>query len=173
LRAPEHLRRFVESAWRRDKKTIRGYLVRNLRPEEIDDALQEIFRRFVEASLRTTIEDALRFLHGIARYVIRERQRARAADRKTLVFVDKPPEDHDEVDQDSVVVLPMERLEQQNELLVLFEGLKPHLAQALWLVKYEGFTYAEAAARMNVSARQVESYVVTARAVLAVRKRHS
>jgi RNA polymerase sigma-70 factor (ECF subfamily) len=140
------LRRFLQTRLARE------------RWHEIEDLAQEVYFRLLRYDQRKLVEDPARYVIGIASNVVADYY---LAARKTNVSLEDAAAELEHLDnlpQDSFNQLSLEQ-----EIEEVFSKLPERCAKALLLVKRDGLSYEEAAARLGTTPRMVSNYVVEAK----------
>lgn len=142
---------------------LHSYIERRIRKGDVaPDLTQDIFERFLQIDDADAVRNPQAYLFGIASHVVHE---SCFRDEKSLVIYDS--DIVDEVDARFDHALPddmAERLSLQQDLDRALSQLPLNHRIVLLLVKRDGFSYEEAAARTNLSVATVTSYVFEARA---------
>ena len=168
------MRQLADSAWRRYSKTLRSYLLRRLasRPADVDDIVQEVYKRLLATDPATPIHNPRNYLYGIAKNVLKKLLRDGKRDKQHIDFTPDPLEKHERPCDNPMADESAERLIHLQQLRNALEALPPKLAEALWLVKGEGLTYEEAARRMSIPVRTLDGYLCEAKARIAMQARN-
>jgi RNA polymerase sigma factor (sigma-70 family) len=155
------------SAFRSHARDLQRFLLRRVRDRnDADDLSQEVFARLMRVENVELIRNPLAYLLGIASHVVREfRQR-----KQHVIF------DSDMADSlcENAELVPRgiannsEQVELQNWLDDALKQLPATHQAVLLLVKRDGHSYEEAAAKTGLSVHTIEKYLVEARARLRV-----
>ena len=138
---------------------LRHYLLRFLvRPQDVEDAVQDTFVRAYEAEKSQTIHSPSSFLFKVARNIALNELAKKS--RQLMTYTERPEELAD--DQ---MATAEEELERQRRLAVLNQaiaGLPPQCRRVMIMRKVYGFTQKEVADRLNISPRTVEKHLTKA-----------
>ena len=162
--------RLAQNSFRNHARDLQRFLLRRVRDRhDADDLSQEVFARLMRIENTDLIRDPLAYLLGIATHVVREfRQR----NQRQCVIFDSDMADalteHLEPPARADLANNAERLELQNWLDSAIKQLPPTHQTVLLLVKRDGLSYEEAAAKTGLSIHTIEKYLVEARARLRV-----
>lgn len=150
-------------AFRKYAAALHRYLARRVRePEAADDLTQEIFERFLQVEDTDAVRNPQAYLFGIASHVVRE---ARYRTERSLVTYDSEAIDTaDEMLDHAWPDDAAERLSLQQDLRHALLQLPATQRVVLLLVKRDGYSYEEAARKMQLSVATVASYLFEARA---------
>jgi RNA polymerase sigma factor (sigma-70 family) len=154
------------SAFSAHARELQRFLLRRVGDrQDVDDLSQEVFARLMRVENAELIRNPLAYLFGIATYVVREfRQRKQ---HQCVIFDSDMAEALVEDGRDDVA-RNADSLELQNWLDNALKQLPPAHQAVLLLVKRDGLSYEEAAAKTGLSVHTVEKYLVEARARLRV-----
>lgn len=155
----------VSEAFRTHARRLERFLLGRLRSEQdARDAVQEVFLRLTRVPDRELVGDPVKYLFGIAHHVVSEILERRK--RELVEFNSELTDHHVEHPTD----LPADRLgdreENQQALARALERLRPIERDILVLIKTEGLTHKEVAARLGLSRHTVKKYAVGAMAQL-------
>jgi RNA polymerase sigma-70 factor (ECF subfamily) len=156
--------RLALSAFRTHARELQRFLLRRVGDRhDADDLSQEVFARLMRVENAELIRNPLAYLLGIATYVVREfRQRKQ---HQCVIFDSDMAEAVAEEARDGAA-RTSDQVELQNWLDNALKQLPPAHQAVLLLVKRDGLSYEEAAARSGLSVHTVEKYLVEARARL-------
>jgi RNA polymerase sigma factor (sigma-70 family) len=150
-------------AFRKYSAELNSYIERRIRHNHVaPDLTQDIFERFLQVEDVDAIRNPQAYLFGIASHVVRE---ARFKEEKSMVSYDS--DIIDAADGSLAHALPdniAQRLAMQQEMNRALAQLPLIHRTLLLLVKRDGFSYEEAAAKTNLSVATVTSYLYEARA---------
>lgn len=154
------------SAFSAHARELQRFLLRRVGDrQDVDDLSQEVFARLMRVENAELIRNPLAYLFGIATYVVREfRQRKQ---QQCVIFDSDMAEALVEDGRDATA-RNADSLELQNWLDNALMQLPPAHQAVLLLVKRDGLSYEEAAAKTGLSVHTVEKYLVEARARLRV-----
>lgn len=120
---------------------ISRYLARRLRPQDVEDRLQEVFVRVLRSASRFRGDAEVRsWLYGIARNVLREQRRDRLDPRSFVELVDRAPGPH------SLTLAG----ETHERLLGALEALPDEQAIVLELHRLDGLDHSEIGALLRI-----------------------
>lgn len=153
-------REFVRSVYERFDKTLRGFLMNNLRNQaEADDMAQEVYLRFSRLQNHRQIRSEKAFLFTTAVNLLRDRS------RRLATQLEKASIPMDDVSLECTVYDPAHRMVHGERLQLARRALdrcSPNCRQAFELSRIDGRSYAEIAALMGVSVSMVEKHVSAA-----------
>ncbi|MBL8267348.1 RNA polymerase sigma factor [Steroidobacter sp.] len=171
---------FVREVLPHERALVR-YLSRVWRTRsEVDDLLQEVYVRVYESAEKSRPVAVKSFLFTSARNLMTDRA------RRARVVAIEAVEDIEELSSCVDEVTPERRLSARQELKMLasaFDNLSPRCREVVWLRRVDELSQKEVAARLGVSARTVETYLIRGmqavadalftKPVLRVVKRHT
>jgi len=162
--------RLALSSFRAHARELQRFLLRRVGDRhDADDLSQEVFARLLRVENAELIRDPFAYLLGIATHVVREFRQRKQHQR---VIFDSDMADslseNSELGPQSDNANNVDRLELQNWLDNALQQLPPTHQTVLLLVKRDGLSYEEAAARTGLSIHTIEKYLVEARARLRV-----
>lgn len=148
---------FVREVLPHERALVR-YLNRVWRTRsDVDDLLQEVYVRVYESAEKSRPVAVKSFLFTAARNLMTDR--ARRARVVTIEAVENIEELSAVVDE----MTPERRLSARQELKMLagaFEKLSPRCREVVWLRRVDELSQKEVAARLGVSGRTVETYLI-------------
>lgn len=146
---------------------VRRYLVRRLdRNQNTDDLLQDVCLRFLLVKDPQSLRKPLAYLYRIAAHVLADFRSHQARERRHLTF------DSELVDEASLSICggnrsdPCDLLDLHQQFSRAIAKLPPTHAAVVLAHKGIGFTYHEAAAKLELSVHTVEKYVTQSKALL-------
>ncbi|WP_298966933.1 sigma-70 family RNA polymerase sigma factor [uncultured Methylobacterium sp.] len=159
----------IDALHRCDGVKLRRFLTRLLdNPADAADAHQETYLLMLAALSRTTVEQPSAFLFQIAHNVAR-RMRNR---RRLEGTIFQPVSDADWAGLADGYALPERQAMARQELRRLaaaVDALPPRCREVFLLVRIDGLSNGEAAARLNISRNMVEKHLI--KALLHCRRR--
>lgn len=160
-RADRIARMFVEYG-----DQIQGYIAQRIRPrEDARDLTQEVFARFIRSRHADGCDCPKALLYEIARNLIIDRSRRRASRRAEL----HQPYDDEEIEgigADPSRVIDSGRRLDAVEAIIL--SLPSKCREVFVLSRFEGLSYADIAARMDISVAMVQKHI--SKALLRLRQ---
>ena len=145
---------------------IQGYIAQRIRPrEDARDLTQEVFARFIRSRHSDGCESPKALLYEIARNLIIDRSRRRASRRSEQ----HQPYDDEEVEgigADPSCVIDSGRRLEAVEAIIL--SLPSKCREVFVLSRFEGLSYADIAARMDISVAMVQKHI--SKALLRLRQ---
>ena len=147
---------------------LRAYLARRLgNPHDVEDVAQSVFLKLVRINNDDLmVEKPFGFVRTVANRALAELGAVRAHDRAHLVSstrIEHLIESAVSTDNDED---PGEDLDVHQQIETALSQLSPTLAAVLILVARDGLSYAEAAARLDISEHAVKKNLQRARAQL-------
>ncbi len=138
---------------------LRGYLYKLTLPSDLDDLVQETYRRLLQARERGPIRHARGLMFATARNAARDLVRRRAA-AKTLSIAEI---DDSCVFDDAPGIAETVSRRQESELLsAAIAELPPRCREILLLRKFENFSHREIAQRLGIAEHTVEAQLTKA-----------
>jgi len=154
----------TETAWAELHTNIRGFVARRVRPENVDDIVQQVFLRVHQAlpTLREA-EKLHAWIYQTTRRAIADHYRAPATRREVPsgAAVEVVPEDHSLAASDEQDASALREL--ATCLQPLIATLTDADREALRLVEFDGVTQVDAARRLGLSVSGMKSRVQRAR----------
>lgn len=149
---PENPNRIVGTFLKYRDALIRALLRLSVRPEDVDDILQESLARAIEADQKSTIDLPKSYLFAVSRNLVFREQERRS--REVLMEID-------EAIIDSKTVDATEEAHSREMLDVFCEAMQTLPAshqRAIILRRVYGLSHREVATKMGVSLSSVEKY---------------
>lgn len=160
-RADRIARMFVEYG-----DQIQGYIAQRIRPrEDARDLTQEVFARFIRSRHADGCDCPKALLYEIARNLIIDRSRRRAS-RRTELHQPYDDEEIEGIGADPSCVIDSGRRLDAVEAIIL--SLPSKCREVFVLSRFEGLSYADIAARMDISVAMVQKHI--SKALLRLRQ---
>jgi RNA polymerase sigma factor (sigma-70 family) len=155
----------VSDAARAYAPQLHRFLLKGLgNDQDARDAAQEVFLRLARAPHVELIQNPIKYLYGIARYVVAEIHHRRS---RELVEFNSELTDQQ---TDGSLGVPMDpfadsvaTLQALNQAL---DRLRPLEREIIWLIRREGMSYEEVAQALNIKRNTVKKYACKAMAQL-------
>lgn len=139
------------------KSSLKQYLIRFfVRPQDVEDVLQETFLRAFQSEQRQTIRSPKSFLYKIGRNLALSERATKAS--QLMMYVG----DLDELSVIDTKLTPEGSLNLQQSIAMLNEliqALPPQCRRVLVMRKVFGLSHKEVARRLNISVKTVEQHL--------------
>lgn len=161
----------LAQAYARWREPLRRLLRRRLgRPEDAEDAVQDVFVRYAVAAKALPAEEEAPYLHTIARHVAHDAwHRAQRHEARTA---DAAASDADVPDEHADPVRDAAYRERLARLAAALAELPERRREAFVLHSIDGLTQTDVAERMGISRRMVHNHVTLAFAYCQMRVRY-
>jgi RNA polymerase sigma factor (sigma-70 family) len=136
-----------------DYRDLYRFLRHHLPAQEVEDVIQETYRRFLEADPLVPIRNAQAYLHGIAWKVVCD-YRTRRRNEKLRLDLERAADSG----EPSRNALP-DQLAAEEALEVALSALRPTMREVLVLGRLNGYTKNEIAKRLSLSVHTVKKYM--------------
>lgn len=148
------------TAFLEHKRMLAAYIARYfLRPEDVDDILQESFARSFDASGRTTIDSPKSYLFMTARNLVYHQLRQQSR------FLKKEVAEIDEMAGPAADASLEAQVHDERKMAVFVEAarsLPPQCRRVFLMRKFYGLSHREIAAQLNISQSTVERHITNA-----------
>ncbi len=139
------------------ESALKQYLLRFfVRPQDIEDIVQETFLRAFESEQSQPVHSPRSFLFRVARNIALS-EISRKANQTTLYMGDL--EELNVIDRKPSLEEDLEMQKKLAELSGIVDSLPPQCRRVLIMRKVFGFTHKEIARRLNISTRTVEKHL--------------
>lgn len=154
--SPQEISYWFTSEVKPHEQALRGYLHgRVAQPADVDDIVQETYRRIVEVQRRQPIRSTKGLLFTIAKNLQRDELR-----KKQVASAYGSETEMEQMNIADFVEEPDETAAREDEIAVLraaISSLPPRCRKILILRKYENLSQKEIAARLGISVHTVET----------------
>ena len=160
-KAEVHCKKLAVTAVLEYGHRLRRYLQTRLnraRWHDVEDLAQEVYFRLLRYDESKLVQDPARYVLGIASNVVADYYLGAGRSNVSLDDAGADLESIDDLTQDSLDQLSLEQ-----EIERAFSKLPERCAIALLLVKRDGLTYEQAAAKLGTTPKMVSNYVVEAK----------
>jgi RNA polymerase sigma-70 factor (ECF subfamily) len=145
--------------WEAEVRRWLGRYTRTLRPDDIDDLIQEAYARLWSADF-TRIRDGRTFLYSVVRNVLQDQlRRSRVVQFESVAEIDAL-----NVDETPGPERWVSAHQQYQQLLRVLEKLTPQRRAVYQLRKFEGLSLREIALRLGIAEKTVENLLGLAQA---------
>jgi RNA polymerase sigma factor (sigma-70 family) len=155
---------FAGSAMQRYARQIHSYLSRRLRQrQDIDDIAQEVYLRLLRTDT-TSVKKPLSFVLGVAAHVVADHWSSELQNAQRFPSAGDAYEAYGDLASDLLRDRVEDLLSLRQEVERILSQMPPIQVAVLLLIKRDGYSYEEAAAKLGLSVHIVHSNLTTARA---------
>lgn len=148
----------IHCLYRDHSPWLLGWLRRRLGDKErAADITQDTFVRLISSALTRIPQEPRSYLATVAKRLMIDQLRRRQLEQSYIVYLANQPEAEACSPEHRLIVL-----ETLMQLDAMLDGLGSNVRQAFFFVQLDGLSYAEVAARLNVSVSSVTKYIAKA-----------
>lgn len=156
---------FAVSAAERYAKQLRRYLFRRLGgPQEVDDLAQEVYLKLLRVNTEIQLREPLAFVYSVAARVLASHRAEAARERANVTSADDAPDEWSDRVSDALSDRLEESFSVQQQIEKALSLISPTHAAVLLMIKRDGLSYEEVAARLELSVHTVHKYLQEGRA---------
>ena len=148
-----------ESFSNREYHSLSQFLLRHIPAQEVDDVIQEAYRRLLETNSTVLVRNPVAYVHAIAWNVVCDfwrRRRTRTVTFDSDLMEKRMPTLGSEADSIA------DQVTMEKELWQLLAQLSPTQRKVLYLARVEGCSNTEIAERIGLSVHTVKKYATKA-----------